>query len=736
MTTPDRRSILRALGATALATALPETISRALAIPANRATGTIQDVEHIVVLMQENRSFDHYFGTLRGVRGFNDPRAVTLSTGKSAFYQPTASGNGYVLPFHPPGAGVGLQFLPDLAHGWSDAHGAWNNGNNDKWIKNKGTATMAYLKRSDIPFHYALADAFTICDAYHCATMTSTDPNRYYLWSGWVGQNGTAPDGLNDSTSGSTPGVVALNNSGSSEGNGPLPYGPVVNNDEQGYSWTTYPEHLQNAGISWKIYQDIGVGLTADGSWGWTNNPYIGNYGDTSTLYFLQYQNAVPGNPLYDLSRTGTNIYNGGAYNGGTLFDVLRGDVLNNQLPQVSWIVAPEAYCEHPNWPANYGAWYIANVLSALTANPTVWSKTVLIYCFDENDGFFDHVVAPTAPQSAAYGQSTVSTVNEIYPGVTGRNASSYPPGPYGLGARVPLIIISPWSKGGWVCSQVFDHTSVIRFIEKRFGVVEPNITPWRRVVCGDLTAAFDFSIADPLAAHLPGTSSYAPPFSDIVSAKRYPSVALTPPANQTLPVQEAGQRLARALPYQLQADGQADQQKQTFAISFTNTGAAGAWFHVRTANGASAGGSTGPWGYTVEAGKSLSDIWTPASNGAYDLSVHGPNGFFRRFAGGVGASAANLTVATSYDLAQGGITLTVTNAGTASTLVTIVDKYTGNSRQQVVAPGVAFETYWSLHGSYSWYDLVITAGSDSSFSRHYAGHVETGADGVSDPLL
>jgi len=739
MTTLDRRALLRGMAALGATAAFPDSIKQALAIPASGTTGTIQDVQHIVVLMQENRSFDHYFGTLRGVRGFGDPRAVKLYTsGNPVFQQPNVNAKGVtqtpstVLPFHPSVSNLGGQFLGDLAHAWSDAHLAWNGGRYDSWITAKGTSSMAYMQRTDIPFYYALADAFTICDAYHCSIMSSTDPNRYYMWTGWCGQNGSAPGSLGVTNTGSTPGTLALNSSGANAGNGTPPFGPVVTNAEQSYGWTTYPERLQSAGISWRIYQDMGTGLDAAGSWGWdSSNPYVGNYGDNSLLYFANYRDAVAGNPLYDRARTGTNVLDGGKFDNGTLFDQLRNDVLNDTLPQVSWIAAPEAYTEHPNWPANYGSWYVQNVLAALTANPAVWASTVFIVCFDENDGFFDHVVPPTAPMSAAQGQSTVSTANELYPGA----GSSFAAAPYGLGARVPMLVLSPWSKGGWVCSQVFDHTSIIRFIEARFGVVEPNITPWRRAVCGDLTATLDFALSNATAARLPSTAALAPPATDVTSGKRYGSIGLSVPASQTMPVQEAGQRLARALPYQLQADWQPNADNLTFGIAFGNTGSAGAWLHVRSAAGTLASGSTGPWGYTVEAGKSLADTWTQAGT-AYDIAVHGPNGFFRAFHGSMAANAAKLAGRTVYDPVGGGVSLLVTNLGTAATTVTVTDQYTLASSHQVVVPGASFRSDWTLQASARWYDLAVTADSDASFLAHFAGYVETGADGVSDPHL
>src|SRR5882762_11312696 len=151
----DRRSFLKFLAAGSLAAALLESIARAQSIDANNQTKSIKDVKHIVILMQENRSFDHLFGTLKGVRGFSDPRAVTLPSGKSVWHQP--NGAGELLPFRPLVANLGLTFLPDPPHGWNDTHAAWNHGNHDQWVPNKGVTSMTYHVRKDIPFHFALA---------------------------------------------------------------------------------------------------------------------------------------------------------------------------------------------------------------------------------------------------------------------------------------------------------------------------------------------------------------------------------------------------------------------------------------------------------------------------------------------------------------------------------------------------------------------------------------------------
>jgi phospholipase C len=692
----NRRTFLKLMGSPALAAALPVNIAQALDIPAKRRTGTIADVEHIVILTQENRSFDHYFGTMRGVRGFADPRAVTLPSGKSVWHQP--DGSGYLFPFRPDVENLGMQFLPDPPHGWNDTHDAWNAGNHDRWVPNKGVSSMTYHTRRDIPFHYALADAFTICDAYHCSVMGPTDPNRYHMWTGWVGNDG-------------------------------LDGGPVITNAELGYDWSTYPERLQRAGISWKIYQDVGVGLDANGFWGWTEDPFIGNYGDNSLLYFHQYQNAQSGTPLANGAKTGTNILTSGR-NPSRLLDIFRDDVRRGRLPKVSWIAAPEAYSEHPNWPASYGAWYISQFFDILISNPEIWSKTVLFINYDEEGGFFDHLVPPTPPQSRVQGLSTVETTNEIFPG-----DSSHPSAPYGLGMRVPMIVASPWSIGGWVNSQVFDHTSLIRFIEARFAdghpdLVETNITPWRRAVVGDLTTAFDFARPDRWRRILlPSTNAYKP--QDLV---RHPDDVPVPPADQTLPGQEPGVRPARALPYTLHAHGGVRVADGSFRIDFANTGGVAAVFHVRSGNNADV-----PRTYTVEPQKHLADIWRVSAIGAseYDLSVHGPNGFLRAFKGGVsGRGRANLDVRADYDEGSNQIALVVSNQASQLATVRVVNKYTGKGVHQILRHGESAGRRWSLTRVFGWYDLVITVDEDPGFEYRFAGHLETGEDSVSDPAM
>jgi phospholipase C len=506
----DRRTFLKMMGAPAIAAALPMDFSKVLDIPANDRTGSINDVEHVIFLMQENRSFDHYFGTMRGVRGFADPHPVTLPSGQSVWHQPTGSGE--LLPYRPDVADLGHTFLPDPPHGWNDTHAMWNLGKWDQWVPNKGVQTMTYHNRADLPYSFALAEAFTVCDNYHCSVLGPTDPNRYHMWTGWVGNDGAAG-------------------------------GPVITNAEAGYDWSTYPERLERAGISWKVYQDIGLGLDAEGFWGFTDDAFIGNYGDNALLYFHQYQNALPGNPLADKAKVGTNI-NALGRDPEALLSDFRDDVRHGRLPKVSWIVAPEAYSEHPNWVPDFGSWYTSQVIDILGDNPEVWSKTALFVTYDEDGGFFDHVVSSTPPQTPAVGASTVPTTNEIFPG-----DAIHPAGPYGVGVRVPMIVVSPWTRGGYVNSQLFDHTSLIRFLETRFAhrrgdLVESNITPWRRAVVGDLTTAFDFESPNRRRVDLPDTDAFKP--TDLT---RQPDEVPVPPTDQDVPGQERGVRPARAIP-------------------------------------------------------------------------------------------------------------------------------------------------------------------------------------------
>lgn len=680
----DRRRFLQLSGGVAAGAALSqllgESVARAASIPANRATGSIKDVEHVVIFMQENRAFDHYFGTLNGVRGFGDPHPAILPSGKDVWHQNDGSRD--ILPYHPDAPNLGMQYMEDLDHSWRLTHEAFDGGKYDKWLPTKSDATMAYYERGDIPFHFALADAFTVCDAYHCSVLGPTDPNRYFMFTGWDGNDGTGG-------------------------------GPDLWNAEVGYSWSTYPEQLEKAGVSWKVYQDVGDGLDAADYWGWTGDAYIGNYGDNSLLYFTQYQDAKPGSALYEKARTGTN-----AKAGDDLFRVFRDDVKAGRLPQVSYVVAPEAYSEHSNWPPNFGAWYAANILDALTSNPDVWSRTAVFFMYDENDGFFDHLVPPHPNTPQIPGASTVPTAGEYYDGRETFSGKSDVPGHFGLGVRVPMIVASPWSMGGWVCSETFDHTSVVRFLEERFGVRSPNISDWRRAVCGDLTSAFDFSAAGASAPPMPNTSSYKP-----LDHNRHPSYKPTPPALGSMPKQEAGTRPSRPLAYALGVEALV--KDGSLVSRWTNGGALGSHVQVRSNLL-----PQGPYSYTIGAGASLKASW--ALGATYDVHMHGPSGWYRRFAGTTAAADVRVSVSADGDARHA--RFRIENAGSIRASLELQDAYGHGSQPLALRPGQARTVV--VPTSAGWYDLTVRSATDPTLVRVLAGRLEDGRPSTSDPQL
>ncbi|MCA8096600.1 phosphocholine-specific phospholipase C [Burkholderia contaminans] len=697
MTSSSRRRFLHTVaqsaGAAVALNAFPESIRRALAIPAARGTGTIRDVEHIVVFMQENRSFDHYFGHLRGVRGYNDRFPIPLPNGKPVWYQPSKADPGKpVLPFRLNTLTTSAQCVGDLDHSWYKTHAAIDGGRYDQWPANKTDMTMGYHVREDIPFHYALADAFTVCDNYFCSLPGPTHPNRSYLMTGTVDPTGKF-------------GGPLLDNSDYVDGDGPPAY--------QLLSWTTFPERLEAHGVSWQIYQQGTTG----------NDPYNGNYGTNVLQNFANFINAKPGSSLYQRAQTVRTL------------DNLKDDVINDRLPQVSWLCPPAAFSEHPKYTPAYGANYTSQILDALTSNPDVWRKTVLFIMYDENDGFFDHIVPPQPPTSAAQGASTVTTDGELHTVVNpGRGGSYTADGlPYGLGPRVPMTVVSPWTKGGFVCSQVFDHTSVIRFIGERFGIDEPNITPWRRTVCGDLTAAFDFRSSDASFPPLPDTSQYRSIADQQCTSQPAPTVPATP---SPIDPQEPGVRPARALPYELHVNASVYGGTK-LRIEFANRGNQGAHFHVYATNR-----TDGPWRYTVGARRVLhADFDLTVTNGAYTFAVYGPNGFVRVFSGNVSAPAApqrnpaQPEVKAGYDVANGNLYLKLRNHGGAHVTLTLTDNaYGAPSRQVTLHGGDERVEQWMLASSHQWYDVTVSDGAAGTFSRRFAGHIENGRPSYSDP--
>ncbi|MBL8300986.1 MAG: phospholipase C, phosphocholine-specific [Rhodanobacteraceae bacterium] len=688
----SRREFLRlaaqSAGAATVMAALPPVIREALAVAPARATGTIQDVAHVVVLMQENRSFDHYFGALRGVRGFGDPRSIRLPGGTSVWQQPR-SGSGEVMPFRLDTQLTAAQCMDDIDHSWKGSHARWKNF--DHWVREKGPMCMGHFTRADLPFYYALADAFTVCDAWFCSVHGPTNPNRMHLFTG---TSGLAVD---------RPGYHAVNNL--DDGNWTADMARD-NPAFAAYDWTTYAERLEQAGVSWKVYQEYD------------------NYGDNSLAFFRKFRGIPASSSLYRRGRAyapGSDATNAYTTLGRPLVEQFRRDVANAALPQVSWIVAPFSMCEHPEAAPAYGEALTAQLLAALAANPAVWSRTVFIITYDENGGFFDHVPSHVPALNANLGKSTVATASEDHAGE-----------PVGLGIRVPSLVVSPWSRGGWVNSQVFDHTSVIRFLEARFGVHEPNIGAWRRAMTGDLTSTLDFGVANLDWPSLPDTSASIA--NADASCRLRPAVA---PAVNTLPVQETGLRPARALPYSLSVNGRSDPATGCYWLDFYNDGEAGAGLNVYAGNR-----GDGPWFYSLGGGTELSDYWSvqAVTAGIYDLHVHGPNGFLRSFGGDLArlADGANPELVVLYDVTHNALLLRLRNSGSADCRVSLKpNRYSSRPAQVVnLAAGASADLEWNLPAQQRWYDLSLSSDHDPRWLRRLAGHLENGRAGVSDPAF
>ncbi|HEX9512052.1 MAG TPA: phospholipase C, phosphocholine-specific [Puia sp.] len=828
-------------GATGILGVLPSSIQRALAI--NPASGSSWlDAEHVVILMQENRSFDHCFGNLKGVRGYRDPRAITLPNGNPVWLQTNEAGETYA-PFRLDIKGTKATWMGSLPHSWSNQVDARNGGQYDKWLPAKPSGhkpyaqmplTMGYYDRRDIPFYYSLADAFTICDQNFCSSLTGTTPNRLYFWTG------TLRDEQNAHTR------------------------ARVRNEDTDYrveaAWPTFPERLEDNGIDWRIYQnEISLHLGFKGE----EDAWLSNFTDNPIEWFSQYnvrfsasympylpamidaltkevggleqqlatlpadgaehvkvkdqlsekqailqflkedrQTITPEN-YEKLSQRAKNLHrkafttNMGDpsfreltslhYQDGDTqreMQVPKGDVLHQfredvkegKLPVVSWLVPPENFSDHPGAPW-YGAWYVSEVMDILTQNPEVWKKTIFILCYDENDGYFDHLPPFVAPDPSRPETGLVSagidagveyvTREQDLLRTTEQEARG---GPIGLGYRVPLLIASPWSRGGYVNSQVFDHTSILQFLEKflrhKTGekIEETNISAWRRAVCGDLSSVFRPYHGE--KGELPAfvqknefiESVHKAQFKELPAAYKQ----LTPAEQEAArhrpgsplfkPEQERGVRPSCALPYELYADGRLSDDKKSFEIKLKvgkdvfGADAAGSPFAVYVY-----GKELKVRNYALVAGDQLTDHFPleDFADGKYDLRVYGPNGFFRAFTGNrndpavtvsvgyeqsISADSSAATLARPQKL-SGRIELYITNRDNtpSSIAVEVRDNYSKAAGGKTLRPGVILLDPASHFG---WYDFTIVYGGHEPVEKRYAGRVETGKESFSDPAM
>ncbi|WP_409966710.1 hypothetical protein PIECOFPK_01154 [Mycovorax composti] len=817
-------------GAAGVSAFIPDSIKAALAI--DPAPGsTFLDAEHIVILMQENRAFDHSYGTLRGVRGFNDPRAITLPDNNPVWFQTDEHGDIYA-PFRLDIKNSKITWMGDLPHSRHSQVDAHNQGKYDKWLLAKKSGnkkyasiplTMGYYTREDIPFYYALADAFTICDQNFCSAMTSTTPNRSFFWTG----------------------NIMSEENGLQKAN--------IRNTDYGHAkmrWKSFPELLTENNIDWKFYQNE---ISCGGGFKGEERSWLANFGCNLLEFFAAYnvkftpryiqslinqietlpgeinalQQASPGemdeeknkaairdkqkaldnaraefakwnkenfeklsekekelfrrafttnigDPNYRKLTKFKYIDNGKERElevpAGDIFYQFRKDVKEGKLPTVSWLAGPQKFSDHPSAPW-YGAWYISEILDILTQNPEVWRKTIFIITYDENDGYYDHIPpfsisdnkVPGTGKCAPEIDTEIEHVrfeNEVKQGI--------PPGqareaPVGLGFRVPMIIASPWTRGGKVNSQLFEHTSTLQFLEyfcsKKFkkNIRFEGINPWRRAISGDLTSVFSAYKENDKKVDFVDRDEF---IKTIYNAKFTPEPAGFKKTNKSdlekgnysawLPKQEAGTKRACPIPYELYVNGRLSKDKKTFSINFEASKkyfgerAAGSPFRVYAMGKHKALANpqeyevNRSWNYTVAAGYKLEDSWKleDFATGAYHLRVYGPNGFYREFIGD--AQDPQITIHCGYQHQRrltGNVELSISNEGTTEQVVEIIDNAYGNAPiVQKVAAGKTVNIILNLTKSHSWYDFTVK--SRNKMQQRFAGHVETGEESITDPYM
>ena len=773
-------------GAAGLSSVLPFSIQKAMAINADKNT-TFYDAEHIILLMQENRSFDHIFGTLKGVRGFNDPRAKTLPSGDKVWVQKDKQGTAYP-PFHIDIQKTKITWQGGLGHSWPDQSAARNQGKYDQWIPQKSAMTMGHYQREDIPFYYAMADAFTVCDHNFCSSLTGTTPNRLFFWTGNI-----RPDLSGNS-------VPAVDNAF------------AESRDNAYVDWSSFPELLEDEGISWKIYQNE---LWTPNLQPRNKDYWLGNYGDNAVEYVKRHnvklsayfrkngdhtvspalspsevnarysrlsakqKNLVDKafttniDPKDDYLQLADFTYTDDQGKDWTIkipkndiFKQFRQDVQTGNLPTVSWLVAPESFSDHTSTPL-YGTWYVSQVLDILTQNPEVWKKTIFILNYDENDGYFDHLGPFVVPRPGDPEAGSVS------PGMdTAADYHQKDDLPIGLGYRVPMLICSPWSKGGYVNSQVTDHTSTLMFLEqflqKKTGkqIKSPHISDWRRAICSDLTSAFrpyhgeeiplpDFLQKDASTIRIQNARNKPKQLlPDPLTAEQIRLInerpGFDPALADLMPGQEKGIRNACIMPHQFFAGGQVQSggKDAVLDLSFGVTSlpqtqpqnAKGAPFKMYTTL-AYKGDQGKTWHYATQQDSTLSD--QISLNGfeqqRYDLHIDGPNGFYRALMGSDldPAFQAECHYEQKTKHYTGNIILVLENKGEKPLEIMLRDNaYGSRDHRLVLAATSRKKVVIDLQKHYHWYDFSLHIKGHDLYSRRYAGHVETGHTSMTDPFM
>ncbi|HEY4267954.1 MAG TPA: alkaline phosphatase family protein [Galbitalea sp.] len=639
-------------------------------------TGTMADLKHVVILMQENRSFDHYFGQLPGVRGFNDKQALNFQDGTNVFQQRDAAG------------AIHTAQQDDSTWGTDHSFTTLNGRRWNTWVQEKGAESMNYHSPAYMSFYWSVASQFAVGDQYFCSILGPTDCNRKYHWSGTSN-------------------------------------GEVGNSDESNYdrNWITAAEQLQLAGIDWRMFSDnSGSGTGGRAAY---RSDWFGDYGDNELKYFKGLDpNGVaasdprltPGTGL--IWRANAQYYAAGpassvAPNNDSaqnLEYVLKDFIAACEpdadfpLPKVSWVTAPYGWCEHPSADSQHGERYAARILQALQDNPELWNSTLFIVNYDENDGKFDHVLPPYAEPG---------TANEYTSGKEQINVSNFVTtggSPIGLGPRVPLIMVSPWTRGGWVASEVFDHTSIIKLLETWAGYLgtpftSPNISAWRRSVVGDLTSALDF-------AH--------PQIGPVTFADPVAEIAVTVAADQLK---------HRPLPFQGHATLVEDRAAGTVTATMNVDGPAGKALSFQVFPDKYLAFSNTP--FTVVAGGTKQYVWDATkTDGKYAFTIYSNDGFVRSFAGQIVPSTErDLGIPrVNVKLTKGAgakIAITLDNDGRESVRYQLVaNDFAGGTQVIHVAGGASTEFDWPTQDGY--YDVIITADTGNGWTQRYAGRVAT----------
>ena len=629
---------------------------------------------------------------------------------------------------------AGTVFLQDPWHNYADGIAAWNGGKNDQWMPFRDIVSMAHYTNDDIPLYFKLASNFTVCDAYFCSVNGPTDPNRSYFWTGTC--KGKTSNGYFSSKDDS-----------------------VADTDPSRADWKTYPEKLEQIGVDWKFYQD---GLT------WTTDPFAGNYGDNTLEFFRQYRDKTTA--IYKKNQSVNSVLRTDASKPSQF----EQDIIDNKLPAVSWIVPAEAFTEHPKFPPHFGEFYLNEILRAFLGNKDVWHKTVFIITYDENGGFFDHVLPPVPPLNSGRGLTSPGIKLTEDKGAIDSEKSidliapEYPETPIGMGQRVPTLVISPWSTGGRVCSEVFDHTSIIRFLDQWLIArgkqaentpIDPNISSWRRNVSGDLTSAFDFTrthtgvmdkmideikskrmLSATVKADSTGVGAFQPEYSHVLA---------DPDFNKPVLVKQDTTR-CEFLPvgYDFQAymhfENHPATGKKRVQWVIRNSGPLGASFYVIPYSRTDT-----PWYYTVEGVKTgglpvevtdYAQITGGKVEGDYAHAIHGPNGYLFEFSGNsldpLQTQFPNIIEMKSADDGKK-LQIVFEKWQTASSKLKLIDAYSATEQVIDKAKEVSGTTTVEIATKDGWYDVAVVDGVNANdFLRRYAGHLENGKISKSDPAI